>query len=198
MKIVYVLVSSDDDYFAEMGMVSICSLRLVDKQVNVELVVDTETYLGLTGHRKKILDMIDNLNIVDISQNDPLLISRFLKTNLRSLVRDRFLYLDLDAVPVKSLSMAFGLNCDIALSLDMGCLVQHSPYYDKIRSTYSLLGWPIPQGAYYNAGVMLVDDKDSTRSLFRMWHQFWKKHAKKVYVWINLHLTERCIYLRLI
>lgn len=87
-KIIYVLVSNENDCYLEQALVSIYSLRLYNPDANLLLLVDEETSRTLeNGIRKLILNYVSKLVIVDVpfhySKQQK---SRYIKTSLRSQV----------------------------------------------------------------------------------------------------------------
>lgn len=66
-KIIYVLVSNENDCYLEQALVSIYSLRLYNPDANLLLLVDEETSRTLeNGIRKLILNYVSKLVIVDV------------------------------------------------------------------------------------------------------------------------------------
>ena len=95
-KIIYVLVSNENDCYLEQALVSIYSLRLYNPDANLLLLVDEETSRTLeNGIRKLILNYVSKLVIVDVpfhySKQQK---SRYIKTSLRSQVIGDFLFID--------------------------------------------------------------------------------------------------------
>lgn len=83
-KIIYVLVSNENDCYLEQALVSIYSLRLYNPDANLLLLVDEETSRTLeNGIRKLILNYVSKLVIVDVpfhySKQQK---SRYIKTSL--------------------------------------------------------------------------------------------------------------------
>ena len=172
-KVVYILISGEDDFFTEMAILSITALNIVSP-VNVEIVTDVETLKNLRGHRKKILDLADIITEFDADSKLPVVRSRFAKTRLRHLVDGDFLYLDVDAVPVGELYGIFGTDCDIAVSHDMGVRnIRSNPFYQDIKNLYGKIGWNMIGSVYYNAGVIFARDNERVRGMFNLWHDKW-------------------------
>lgn len=178
-KVVYVLVSSDDDYYVEMAILSIFSLRKCSPNLFVELVLDKNTHLGLNGHRSSILNMVDYLNVQDVHHHNSMSLSRILKTKLRSIVQGDYLYLDIDAVPVRDISDLFSLDCDIAAAYD-GNVDPHNFVFHEFESrTFDEMGWGSPPLPYYNCGVMLAKDNARVDEFYKKWSSLWLECSER-------------------
>ena len=115
-KIIYVLVSNENDCYLEQALVSIYSLRLYNPDANLLLLVDEETSRTLeNGIRKLILNYVSKLVIVDVpfhySKQQK---SRYIKTSLRSQVIGDFLFIDCDTIINEELKDIDNLSCEIA------------------------------------------------------------------------------------
>ena len=99
-KIVYVLVSQESDFYYEMLLLSLHSLRLYHSREDTEVVVvmDQDTHTRLQEMRATLLKEITPLPVDVPSDYSIKQRSRYLKTNLRELLRGDFLYLDTDTV----------------------------------------------------------------------------------------------------
>ena len=174
-KIVYVLVSSEEDYYYEMLLLSYFSLRLHHPKNDLEvvLVMDRETYLRLVNKKAAILD-----DVVPIAIEIPIEYtvkqrSRYIKTSLRSLIEGDFLYLDTDTIICESLDSIDAIEDDIAMVVHRnGCVKLSDSYSIKVckRAGFdNLKGLP-----YYNGGVAFVKDSPICYRLFESWHESWK------------------------
>jgi hypothetical protein len=175
-KVVYVLVSQQKDCFSEMALVSIMSLRIVSPEVQIEVVMDKKTHSGLSGHRSKLLDMVDIVTISDVHHENPMVTSRRIKTRLRELVDNVFLFIDVDAVPVKPIDKIFSLESDLALAYDMNVRsLDKNIHLDSIRSLHETVGWSLPDAPYYNTGVILVHDTAKAKLFYKLWNKYWEE-----------------------
>ena len=176
-KIVYVLVSDQADHYTEMAMVSVHCARKYTPSCLIELVVDFKTRSGLQGHRAKILDMVDVVTEVDVQGENNAFTSRLIKTQLRKFVKNDYLYVDIDAVPVADLSSAFSLDTDVAMAHDHNVPPEKFIFYDYEREIFDKTGWPLPK-RYFNSGVMLVKDTQKVSDFFDCWHGLWQENRK--------------------
>ena len=171
-KIVYVLVSTDEDYYYEMLLLSLYSLRLYHpkKDAEVVLVMDADTNLRLISMNSPIFADITPL-VKDIPPEFTVIQrSRYLKTQLRQIVGGDFLYLDCDTLvcepmnEIDSMSAAVGMvsdENDISITADKKELC--------MRAGFIVAG----NNQYYNSGVMYVKDTKAAYELFLKWHECW-------------------------
>ena len=176
-KIVYVLVSDSEDHYTEMAMLSVYCARKYSPTCAIELVLDVATKSNLTGHRAKLLEMVDTVTVVDVKGQNNAFTSRIIKTQLRNYVEGDYLYVDIDAVPVADLSSVFSLDTDLAMAHDHNVPPEKFIFYDYEREIFDKTGWPLPT-RYFNSGVMLVKDTQKVRDFFECWHGLWQQNSK--------------------
>lgn len=171
-KVVYAVVSSADDFFIEQLQLSICSLRIHNKNAVVELVIDKETCDGLQGNRSFVKDMADSVHVVqcptDYTQREK---SRYLKTNIRRIVKGTFLYLDCDTLVCDSLEEIDKCDYELAMVADLN---DHLLLYENntIRK-YAEAGFGDATGVpYYNSGVIYSKDTSGTQDFFNTWYKY--------------------------
>lgn len=178
-KIVYVLVSSDKDYYLEQAFVSMFSLRKYNPRAQIYVVADQDTVESIKSNtiRQKLSAYVDTFVSVEFDKNVGLKErSRFLKTTLRRHVDGDFLFLDTDTVVCGSLSEIDDWNMDLGIVLDLHSPLLEHPYQNGIRqSILNMYKIGIPKGIdYYNSGVMFVKDSVEAHHFFDLWHSNWK------------------------
>ena len=181
-KIIYVLVSNENDCYLEQALVSIYSLRLYNPDANLLLLVDEETSRTLeNGIRKLILNYVSKLVIVDVpfhySKQQK---SRYIKTSLRSQVIGDFLFIDCDTIINEELKDIDNLSCEIAAVPDCHLSIKYSWMKTNIKKWSSVLGWKYSENDFYfNSGVLFVKDTDDTHQFYEYWHSLWRKNVLK-------------------
>jgi hypothetical protein len=176
-KIVYVLVSTPEDYFCEMAILSVMCAAKYSHSCTIELVMDSKTKLGLSGYRSNILNLVDVTHVIDVDGNNNAMISRQLKTRLRSYITGDYVYVDIDAVPIVDLSELFDIPNDIAMCFDHNLPPEKFIFAPYEREIFDKLNWPLPE-RYFNSGVMFVRDNQRVRDFFEKWHELWGKNAQ--------------------
>lgn len=178
-KIVYTLISDSSDYFLEQALISVFSLRKHNPEATVELVVDKVTAATLVEKRSKIKEYVTSIIEINVTREyDKKSRSRFLKTNLRHLVKGDYLFIDCDTVICGKLDEIDAFDGDLAAVSDI-----NGPLPLKDSSVLSrcdkagfsnLAGQP-----YFNSGVMLVRDTPLTHQFYERWYANWQQSASK-------------------
>lgn len=177
-KIVYVLVSNEEDYFLEQALMSIYSLRMHNPDVTVELVTDARTETTLTGKRGTIRSYINNVLIADVpTEYDNLRRSRHLKVNLRRIVSGDYLFIDCDTVICKPLDPVDLISSDLGMVADLnGPLNLTEPFVIEkgLKAGFSSFeGEP-----YFNSGVIYAKDTATCHDFYSLWHENWLKSTE--------------------
>lgn len=175
MKVLYVLVSDDHDFYYEQAVASIISLKHVKPEASISLLVDDKTDKNLVGTRVSIKQFIDEYNVVELdSQMSPMIRSRYLKTSMREYVGGDFLYVDVDTVWAEPYDESDFIKDIMAVPDGHVELKEHSCkdfIYDQIEKA----SFSPPVKWYVNSGVLFVRDTQYTRHFFAKWHENWKK-----------------------
>lgn len=174
-KIVYVLVSSPSDFYLEQALISVHSLRMYNPNAVVELVVDAITEMNLVEKRAKIREYVDDVHTVETPEGfDPVQRSRYLKTNLRKIVKGEYLYIDCDTVICASLAEIDQVDADIAMVADLNGNLALSD--DAIVARCEKAGFLQMKGQpYYNSGVIYSKDTQQSNELYERWYDNWCK-----------------------
>ena len=175
-KIVYVLVSQESDYYYEMLLLSLYSLRLHHPKgdAEVEVVMDEDTHQRLVDKKAEILDDVTPIVVNIPPEYSVMQRSRYLKTQLRQLVIGDFLFLDCDTLICESLEDIDDVDADIAMVSDAnGNINERIPYAIDLCRKAKVLNVDIQP--YFNSGVCFAKDNNRAHLLFEKWHEYWKK-----------------------
>lgn len=201
-KIVYCLVSSLKDTYAEQCWVSIYSVRKIHPDAWITVVMDDTTHAEMEGIRKEILTMANEVIVEQFAEDViPLVRSRVLKTTLRQRVQGDFLYIDTDTVCVKPLT---GLN----KLLEDGHSIHsvhdtHGPVHKMSPGNIEfhtknakMLGYDIMEedNHFFNSGVSLVKDDEMAYRFYKSWNANYFKYLEKLNIKTDqatLSLTNR-------
>jgi hypothetical protein len=180
-KIVYVLVSNEQDIYLEQTLLSVYSARFHMPDVEIILLVDDLTERTINGKRSKILDYITSKTVVEVDgkyTNQQR--SRILKTSISEYVNGDFLFIDSDTIITMSLEEADSFDFDIGAVIDSqtptikGCS-------GKIKSLFTTL----PRCKinanmnYFNSGVIYAKDNQKTKQFFKDWNKYWHLGVSK-------------------
>lgn len=181
LQVVYVLVCNKDNYFYEQFLISVTSLRLHMKDIEVTLVVDQDTNDYLMSAHSDVKNIVDNVSVYNIPEKYNMTArSRFLKTRMRKIVEGDFLYVDCDTL------ICDALNEICIIPYSSAVLDCHSEVDESICSFSSVIeranqfafsvGY---QNCHYNSGVLWCKDDDETRTFFNNWADLWEETYQK-------------------
>lgn len=194
-KIVYVLVSNDEDCYLEQTLISVYSCRRYNEDAHISVVLDKDTEMSLKGRRSEIKKYVTDFVVVDIpSTYNNMQRSRYLKTQLREFVSGDFLYVDSDTVVADDLSAIDSVDYDIAAVPDSNrCLpISDSGYTSDsyIIHNTNKLGWPSVLGyPNYNGGLLLVRECELSHKFYKRWYELWQECVTKG---MNIDMPALC------
>ena len=176
-KIVYCIVSNDEDIYLEQAWVSIYTLRRHNPDAKVILLVDKGTEATLTGKRGGIRELVTEVVAVDTPDGyNAVQRSRYLKTNFRQFISGDLLFIDADTVVGGSLAGIDNIEAEIACVPDEHRRFRELSGYDIIRHRLcSIYGeMTFDDEYYFNSGVIYVKDTPRMRAFFADWYETWK------------------------
>lgn len=173
-KILYVIVSNENDIYIEQLYCSVYSAKNVMPDCHIALLMDKATEQSLKGYRSKVLDYVDEVVSVPLDTNryNGQKQSRLLKTNARNYIDGDFLFIDCDTLIVKSLNSIDQCPYTLAACWDTHSRFSQNPF----RETGAILQgkvfeWPLEEEEeYFNSGVIYVKDLPETREFYKQWY----------------------------
>ena len=172
-KLVYVTVGSDKTEYINMLRISVASAKKHMPQVPVVIVTDEDTLAVLRkyfsgGAELAAFQVPEKYNTAEKS--------RYLKTNLRSLISGDFLYLDSDTVICADFSSAAPC-CELGLVLDENRLLDSQDDNGAaIRRSAEKRGFDLSGcSRYYNGGVIWAKGCQAAKDFFGEWFSLWDK-----------------------
>lgn len=183
-KIVYVIVSNEQDIYLEQAWVSAYSLRLYTPDTHIIFVTDKDTYENIMrSDRRAVCAVVDEFVpiSVDCGLNN-LEKSRWLKTNLRNIIKGDFLFIDTDTVIAGDLSEVDSWEMDLGIVIDL-----HAPFREFERKAEvkkvmrKIFGKDELKEAteYYNSGIIYAKDTEKVHQFFSAWHANWEYSVSK-------------------
>jgi lipopolysaccharide biosynthesis glycosyltransferase len=181
MKYVYVLTSSQNDFYYEQFFLSVVSLRLHNPNACIVALIDSKTKDRLTGKRSGYEQFVSET--VTISAPDELSqkeVSRWIKTFTKKYVAGDFLYIDCDTVIAGTLDFDFPPEVKIGAILDTHVpLVKHHLAVHFEDEDRKLKFSSFETGKRYNGGVIFCRDTPVGDDFFSKWHTLWFYSNKK-------------------
>ena len=181
MKYLYVLVGSKKGFYCEQTLVSMASLKRVDSNSFITLLVDKQTDLDYKVEIGKIQKYVSEYVIVPVDEKiPPIARSRYIKTSMRKYVEGDFLYVDADTVwnaPVEKTD----LTHDIMGVLDGHSLLTEHPLKKGIEEDFRKVNYDPKVEKYVNGGVLFSRDSDVSKKFFELWHEKWRETSTSGY-----------------
>lgn len=184
-KYVYILVSEGNDNYTEQALISIHSLRKHNNKAYIVVLTDQTYFLTLSAKKGWSLAKADEIIRINTPENlNKFQRSRFIKTNLRQLIRGDFIYIDVDTVITGSLKSLETLDCS------MGAVLQQdndnwsidNPHFNLIKYNEKI-GASVKENyginIFINSGVLLCRDTEVVYKIFEKWHDMWLENSIK-------------------
>lgn len=182
LKILYVLVCSNRDYYFEQFLLSVTSLRRNMTNIEVMVLIDDKTRSYLNERKELWGNFVDKLIAVPFPSGlSGKQRSRWLKTSMRQHIEGDFLYIDCDTVIADDLSGISDFDGDIGAVLDYHCLKKLSlerqlHYRSHFEKTDKTVGFHLSSPEWdslFNSGVIFCRDTEPSRLFFEEWHRLW-------------------------
>lgn len=171
--IIYVLTSDGNDVYEAMTYFSVLSLKLTNKDSVVKLYVDSATNKKL-NKSSKLVSIVDDIIEVYTPDGTNLFRNRYIKTQLGSLVAEKFLFLDSDTIVRKSLDSIFLKSSDIAGANNNSRTDFIHQVWSKDRVIIDEMKWRLGK-QYINGGVLYYNHTPGSIRFSLLWHEYWKK-----------------------
>lgn len=178
-KIVYSLVSGPHDFYAYQAWISVMSLRHHCPDAYVELVCDSHTKEYIRS--LPLFQLLDNIVCVNLpSGMTTKEISRQIKTNLRNIVQNDFLYLDVDTVITGPLDDIDGFQGSLFAVADAHCNLMNNPYIPMIRRNARTMGYSLEnESSFFNGGVTYAKDDPLASDFYNKWNALYNRGTSK-------------------
>ena len=174
-NLVYVLTCTPEATYIEQALISIWSARYHNPDAHIVLLVDDLTNQQLVGKRAEVLEYVTEKVVVPFEDANATMMcrSRWIKTQVRQLVKGDFLFIDCDTIVAQSLADADDIECEIGAVLD-----SHRPisaFHHSVRTNLvkfaAACNWDFSGvEKYYSSGVLYVKDTENTHQFYQIWH----------------------------
>ena len=178
IKLVYVLTCAPEATYIEQALISIWSARYHNPDAHILLLVDDLTNELLVGKRAEVLEYITEKVVVPFEDINATMMyrSRWIKTEVRQLVKGDLLFVDCDTIVNKSLEEIDELETEAAAVPESNLPIAdfHPSLYESMAEYARKIGWDIAgEEYYYSSGVIYVKDTPLAHKMFQLWHQYW-------------------------
>lgn len=179
MKILYVLVSSESDFYYEQALISMMSAKYQMPDCTISLLTERETDNSLNGPRNLIKEYLSEKVVIDLDSSlSPMLKSRWLKTSMRNHIKGDFLYVDVDTVFAAPIDESL-FSEDVMGVPDGNCLLKNHPMRWFIEDNLKKVQFSNTLDYHINSGVLFFKDTPTAQSLAKKWHERWLECCKK-------------------
>lgn len=178
VKILYILVSQPSDFYYEQALVSVASAKCRMPDASISLLVDSKTRSNMVGDRSSIFEYVNETVVIDLNEESPLLRSRILKTNMRSLVQGDFIYVDVDSVWTGSIDEC-DFTSDVMGVLDGNCELSEHGRKKYIMQQFEKIGFNPTSKRHINGGVLYMKDSASAKKFCELWNFLWTQSCEK-------------------
>jgi len=182
MKYVYVLTSSNSDYYYEQFYLSITSLRLFNPDAYIVVLIDSKTKQNLVLNRSDYEKIVSEIQVIsapiELSQKEA---SRWIKTSITHFVSGNFLFIDCDTIIAENFDFQYfksfqvGAILDNHVRLDIHYLKEHFQKED-ISSGFNS---SINTNYRFNGGVIFCDGNSQALEFYERWHCLWIEGLKR-------------------
>ena len=182
MKLVYVLTSSEKDFYYEQLLLSLVSLRLHNPDDSVTILFDEKTKQGLTGKRSGYENLVSDIKVIDVpdkySQKES---SRWIKTSIHQHVSGDLIFIDCDTIIADKLQLDFPSSVKIGAVLDTHVTLDKHYLLDYFQNADKKAGFvsSFKSNTQYNSGFIFYRDDPSSQELFEKWHSLWIEGNKR-------------------
>lgn len=179
MKILYILVSSEKNFYYEQALISMMSAKYQMPNCSISLLTERETNGGLMDSRCLINEYISEKIVINLDTSlSPMQKSRWLKTSMRELVKEDFLYVDVDTVFAAPIDETL-FSEDIMGIPDGNCPLANHPMKWFIEDNLKKVRFGNTLDYHINSGVLYFKDSPKAHAFCQQWHQRWKETCEK-------------------
>lgn len=193
-KLVYVVVCKQSNIYFEQCFASAWSAKYHNPDLHIVVVMDSDSQKNIDPKAyKNFILLIDEEIIQEFDTNvTNIERSRWLKTNLRYLVKGDFIYIDSDTIISDSLSSLDTLTCSVGFVSDWNCNLNQnfSRFYYKKELKRMFNQEICMEGNYFNGGVFYAKDDEKAHQFLNTWHENWKYCQSRGYYRDQLSLLK--------
>ena len=178
-KLVYVLTCAPDATYIEQALMAVWSARYHNPDAHIVLLTDDLTDKLLVGTRGELLNYISEKIVVPFEIDKSMHFrSRWLKSQVRELVKGDMLFIDCDTICCQSLAEIDDCEALVAMVPDEHLHVCDYPDSLKLllSETTKKLGYDVTaEEWYFNSGVIYAKDNPTVKQLWKCWHKIWQE-----------------------
>jgi hypothetical protein len=171
-KVVYAVVATAGSPFLNWTAAGAHVAKKLQCVSSVVLCTDTATLKLAKSTNHHLLNIVDDIVVAPEFKGTARERSRWVKTQLRSMVTGDFVFIDADAIPVAEFPEMFQHDADFAA-------VEADAPFSAIASWYvpaaAQLNWKINHELHYSSGVFFLRDNEAAHKFGRSWNKKWQE-----------------------
>lgn len=171
------LTSTGNDHFSKMTRVSVASVRLTNPDYKIILCCDEATGKALEACNDYLLTETDEVRVIETPSGKPVYKNRFIKTQLRLLIKGDFLFLDSDILVCGRIDEQLNKVQIFGAAPNHSTQEFESQIWQDDQQALTNMGWKLSGDVYLNGGVLFYRDVPACRLLATHWHKNWLKSA---------------------
>jgi len=182
VQIVYILACDCPTEYVWWLAASARALRQVEPESRIMLLTDEVSRTHLEQCAGRALESVDEVRVAEnpfLASQTALHRSRFLKSNMRSLLEGPFLFCDCDTLCFSPPGAIANAKVDVVAAPDSHRYGEFSKLPAWIRDEVTAMGWREPKGAYLNSGVIWWNDTPKAKELGTTWASYWRELFEK-------------------
>lgn len=165
---VYVLTTEGADWFAEMAVISIRTLKKALPGARVVVLCDAATDGVKTAAVAMLKSLASDWRVCDIDEPTPVVRSRRLKLGALEIMNESFVFLDVDTLIARDVSGLWRHRGDLAAVRDGDRVVR-----PELAAVAAKHGWEVPRD-YLNSGVFSVRNTPQMQRVFETALALWR------------------------
>lgn len=179
VQIVYAIIASEKNLFFQELWASVYSFRLYEPDREIRVLCDKTTYNYITQF-PAFVKLVDEIKVVEVSDTDNLRYkSKEIKTTVRQHVTGPYLFVDTDTICAGSVGDIDNFTYDVAAVPEFHVPLSQCVFKHLVRGYIkNSFGQDITdKDAWYNSGVMFVNDTPKAYEICDLWNDNWQKSA---------------------
>lgn len=175
VQIVYAVIASEKNLFFEELWASVYSFRLYEPNRKIRVLCDKPTY-GYITKFTEFVKLVDEIVVVEVSNTSNLRFrSKEIKTNIRQHVKGPYLFVDTDTICADGIGEIDSFTYDVAAVPEFHVPLNECVFKDMIRKRIwdSFHEEITDKDAWYNSGVMFVNDTPKSYEICKIWNKNW-------------------------
>ena len=170
---VYAITSNGRDVYADMGLVSMLSVRLTNPGLRILAVCDASSAQSLRSAKHRMLDVCDELISVDTPEGDATFRNRCVKAQLGLVLSGACLYLDADILVRRDLSALPSLVTELGGVANNNAEKPVDRIWIGDREFMQRMGWPEDLPDFINGGMQFFHPCPAVTRFYEEWYRLY-------------------------